>query len=258
MNQKIMIGSKLKTSFLKNGYVHLKQFLKTSLLEELRQEVERYIIEQVPHLDPGDVFYEDPEKPETLKQLHRMNQDPFFENYRHHPLWMDTAKLLLDEPVDPAWGVELFNKPPNTEHETPPHQDNYYFCLEPPNVLTIWVPLDPVDHSNGCLRYIEGSHLKGLRKHVTSPTLGFSQSISDLDPSDLEKEVNIVAEPGDALIHYGNTIHRAGPNGTKDRHRRSFAMVFKGASAQRDHEKFKAYHESSKLQQSSFGIEVNP
>ncbi len=253
-----MIESKLKTSFLKNGYVHLNQFLKTSLLEELRHEVERYIIEQVPHLDPGDVFYEDPEKPETLKQLHRMNQDPFFENYRHHPLWMDTAKLLLDEPVDPAWGVELFNKPPNTEHETPPHQDNYYFCLEPPNVLTIWVPLDPVDHSNGCLRYIEGSHLKGLRKHVTSPTLGFSQSISDLDPSDLEKEVNIVAEPGDALIHYGNTIHRAGPNGTKDRHRRSFAMVFKGASAQRDHEKFKAYHESSKLQQSSFGIEVNP
>jgi phytanoyl-CoA hydroxylase len=108
------------------------------------------------------------------------------------------------------------------------------------------------------LRYIEGSHLKGLRKHGASPTLGFSQSISDLDPSDLEKEVNIVAEPGDALIHYGNTIHRAGPNGTKDRHRRSFAMVFKGASAQRDHEKFKAYHESSKLQQSSFGIEVNP
>ena len=114
-----MLETKLKTSFLKNGYVHLIKFLKTSLLEELRHEVERYLIEQVPHLDPGDVFYDDPEKPETLKQLHRMNQDPFFENYRHHPVWMDLAKFLLDEPVEPALGVELFNKPPNTEHETP-------------------------------------------------------------------------------------------------------------------------------------------
>ena len=70
--------------------------------------------------------------------------------------------------------------------------------------------------------------------------------------------MNIVAEPGDAIIHHGNTIHLAGPNVTKDRHRRGFAMVIKGVSAQRDHEKFKAYHESSKLQQSSFGIEVNP
>jgi len=33
---------------------------------------------------------------------------------------------------------EWFNKPPATNHITPPHQDNYYFCLEPPNVVTIW------------------------------------------------------------------------------------------------------------------------
>ena len=60
-----------------------------------------------------------------------MEQDPFFEDYRSHPLWIETATCLLDEPVEPAMGVELFNKPPKTNHETPPHQDNYYFCLVP-------------------------------------------------------------------------------------------------------------------------------
>jgi len=252
-----MLDLKLKSSFKKNGFLHLKKFLNSSLLEELRHEIERYIIEKVPHLEAKDVFFDNPEKPDTLKQLHRMEQDPFFEDYRSHPLWIETATFLLDEPVEPAMGVELFNKPPKTDHVTPPHQDNFYFCLVPAKVLTIWVALDPVDTSNGCIRYVAGSHLNGLRNHEKSSTLGFSQTITDFGPIDLEKEVSIVAEPGDALIHHGNTIHRAGSNKTLDRHRRGFAMVMKGTQARRDQERFEIYNESSKSQQSSFGIELN-
>ena len=58
---------------------------------------------------------------------------------------------------EPEW----FNKPPGTDSPTPPHQDNYYFSLKPPNVLTIWLALDPVDDENGCLRYVAGSHRDG-------------------------------------------------------------------------------------------------
>ena len=48
---------------------------------------------------------------------------------------------------DPQW----FNKPPGTNNVTPPHQDNYYFCLAPSNVVTVWMALDDVDAENGCL-----------------------------------------------------------------------------------------------------------
>ena len=73
-----MLNKKLIDFFHENGFVHLKSFLNQHLLLELRNEVERYINDKVPFLDPGDVFFDNPEKPETLKQLHRMEQDPFF------------------------------------------------------------------------------------------------------------------------------------------------------------------------------------
>ena len=30
------------------------------------------------------------------------------------------------------------------------------------DVLTIWLALDPVDEQNGCLRYVAGSHRRGI------------------------------------------------------------------------------------------------
>ena len=90
-----MLNKKLKDFFHENGFVHLKSFLNQHLLLELRNEVERYINDKVPFLDPGDVFFDNAEKPETLKQLHRMEQDPFFNEYRNHPLWVETSEFLF-------------------------------------------------------------------------------------------------------------------------------------------------------------------
>ena len=92
--------------------------------------------------------------------------------------------------------VEWFNKPPGTDSPTPPHQDNYYFCLRPPSVLTIWLALDPVDEENGCLRYVAGSHRQGIRAHARSNILGFSQGISDYGDEDRAREVVVRLQAG--------------------------------------------------------------
>lgn len=39
----------------------------------------------------------------------------------------------------------------------------------------MWTTLEEVDKENGSLRYIKDSHLKGLRPHGRTQTLGFSQ-----------------------------------------------------------------------------------
>ena len=93
--------------------------------------------------DPA-AFYIDRGRPETLKQMQHMNGDPFFRDYTKHPSWVALARSLVGEEAN-ADSPEWFNKPPGTNSPTPPHQDNYYFCLNPPNVLTIWLALDPVD-----------------------------------------------------------------------------------------------------------------
>lgn len=236
----------LKTQYDAEGYVIVRQLLSPTDFADLTRNLDRYIRDVVPGLPPADAFYDaDKSRPETLKQMQRMEQDAYFANYVKHPAWKALAEGLLGEEAN-ANGAEWFNKPPGTNHITPPHQDNYYFCLRPPQVLTMWMALDPVDEENGCLRYVPGSHLRGIRPHGRTKTLGFSQGILDYGDEDYATEVPIPLQPGDVVVHHGNTIHRAEANSSLTRHRRSFALVFRGVSCRRDETAFNSYLASSK------------
>lgn len=250
-----MDATLLKQAYDRDGFVVVRQLLSPSEFAELREQLARYVRDIVPHLPDGDAFYDDRSRPETLKQMQRLQQDAYFAQYLHHPKWTALATVLLAEPLQ-VEGAEWFNKPPHTNHVTPPHQDNFYFCYEPPQVLTMWLALDPVDEENGCLRYVPGSHLRGIRPHHRTKTLGFSQGIADYGQEDLAAERPIVMEPGDVTIHHGNTIHRADANRSTTRHRRSFALVMKGVSARRDATAFARYAASAKSQREEFGLKT--
>lgn len=251
-----MNPAELKAAYDRDGFVVIRGFLAPPQLAELQENLERYIREVVPRLPDSDAFYEDRSRPETLKQMHRLEQDAFFAEYLQRPLWRETAAALLGEPARPPKGAEWFNKPPGTSHATPPHQDNYYFCLTPPQVLTMWLALDSVDEENGCLRYIPGSHRLGVRPHARTQTLGFSQGIADYGDADRAQEVVVCAEPGDVLIHHGHTIHRADANRSATRHRRSFGIVLQGESCARDEAAFERYLQASKAQHAAMGLQT--
>lgn len=244
-----------KAAFDRDGFVIVRQLLPADEFQTLRRELDRYIRDVVPTLEDAHAFYDDKSRPETLKQMQHMGVDPYFRDYVRHPIWNDLAKTLVGEDVtiqEPEW----FNKPAGTNHVTPPHQDNYYFCLKPANVLTIWMALDVVDEENGCLRYVPGSHLRGIRPHNRSNVLGFSQGITDYDEADRAIEVPIHLQPGDIVAHHGNAIHRANANTSPTRHRRAFAMVFKGVGCQRDEEAFARYDNALKQQHQQLGLKT--
>jgi phytanoyl-CoA hydroxylase len=239
--------SKHRRDFDRDGFVVVRDFLSAEELSELRSELDRYILEVVPTLPTTHAFFDDPARPETLKQLQNMGGDPYFEAYRKNPRWIQLASELLGEDCDvrePEW----FNKPPGTEHATPPHQDNYYFCLRPPSVVTLWLALDPVDTENGCLRYVPGSHKKEIRNHSATKVLGFSQGIVDYSDDDRAQEMTIQLAPGDLVAHHGKTIHRAEANQSEARQRRAFAMVIRGVSCQRDDAAYAQYEAALKSQ----------
>jgi len=230
----------LKARFDEQGFVVVREFLDRGELLELFSELDRYIRDVVPTLPKEKVFFHDPERPETLKQMQYMEVDPFFEQYRFHPSWTGLAESLLGEPVEPIT-PEWFNKPPGTDHATPPHQDNYYLCYRPPQVITLWLALDPADEENGCLRYVRGSHQKPLRDHQSTEVLGFSQGIADYSDEDRQQEVTVAMEPGDLVAHHGNTIHRADANRSDNRQRRSYATVYHAACCDKDAEALARY-----------------
>lgn len=250
-----MSYSQHKPAFDRDGFVIVREFLSPDEFAELTSNLDRYIRDIVPTLEDAHAFYVEKGRPDTLKQLQHMGVDPFFRDYARHPRWLALAEALLGEPAQ-ALEPEWFNKPPGTSQPTPPHQDNYYFNLIPPNVLTIWLALDPVDDDNGCLHYVRGSHLHGVRPHGPSQIVGFSQGITDFGREDEALEVRIHLQPRDAVAHWGNTIHRAQPNRTPDRHRRAFAIVFRGASCRRDEASYARYLAKLAAQHQALGLKT--
>ena len=243
----------LLEEYQQQGFVVVRQFLEAAALEELQDQLDRYIREVVPGLPADNAFYHDRDRPETLKQLNQMQNDPFFDEIRHRSQWVDLATRLLGEQADakhPQW----FNKPPGTDHSTPPHQDNYYFCLQPHASITLWLALDRVNQENGCLRYLPGSHRLGLREHDASNVLGFSQGIEQYGEDEIACEVEVCCQPGDLVVHHGEMIHRADANRTVDQQRRAFAVVYYTRSAIRDEQAYQAYQQRLEKQHLAMGL----
>jgi phytanoyl-CoA hydroxylase len=232
----------LKSSFDKDGYVYIPGFLSPEEVQVLNNNVQRFIAEKIPDMSASHYFYEDKNDVATLKQMQDLEKyDPYFKTLAVDSKFETIAKALLDEDVV-CKTVEYFNKPPKIGKPTPPHQDGYYFMLDPQQAVTMWLALEKVEEENGCVKYVRGSHLKGMRPHGRTSTLGFSQQIVDFGTEeDIKNEIAFPASPGDLLVHHSLTIHRAGPNSTADRTRKAIGLIYWGESAREDKEAKERY-----------------
>jgi phytanoyl-CoA hydroxylase len=111
--------------------------------------------------------------------------------------------------------------------------------------------LEPAADENWCAKYVKGSHLKGMRPHGRTKTLGFSQEITNFGTKDdMANEVSFPARPGDLLVHHSLTIHRAGGNINMARSRKALGFIYFGESAKEDLKAKAAYQK--KLQEERF------
>jgi len=224
----------IQSDFENDGFVAIRHFLHGEELAELMTNVERFIRDIVPTMPPEHVFYEDKSDRSTLKQIQHMGDyDPFFQDLFVAGRFREIAELLLDGPVEPK-NMQYFNKPPGVGQPTPPHQDGFYFMLNPCEAVTMWFALDHVDEENGCVRYVRGSHKHEMRHHARTGILGFSQGIVDYTTEERERELALPSEPGDLLVHHAMTIHRADGNQSADRNRRSLGFIYYSNRAKED------------------------
>jgi phytanoyl-CoA hydroxylase len=238
----------IKTEFQKDGYVFIPGFLTSGEVENISKNFNRVIKDVVPTMPENKVFYENKSDASSLKQVMDIHsQDSFFKEVLVNSRFKELAEFLLDDKVI-GKNLEYFNKPPRIGKPTPPHQDGYYFMLNPSIAVTMWMALEPADEENGCVKYVKGSHLKGMRAHGRTKTLGFSQGIIDFGTDeDRANEVSFPANPGDLLVHHSLTIHRAGGNSSETRSRKALGLIYFGESAKEDVDAKMAYQK--KLQE---------
>lgn len=229
----------------KEGVAIVREFMPPDALQRLTVQMER-VARSIPSLvsagkvPPEHMMHDDVARHSTLKQIQQLSRvDPYFTGLVDQLTPLAACALGEDAVFQ---NMQYFDKPPTAAYDlgdcsrpTPPHQDGYYFMIEPPGqAVTMWLAVDAADEENGCLRYVRGSAARGLRPHDFSGVMGFSQRLVAYRDDDAAAEFAAVAAPGDLIIHTGGMIHRAGANTSRRRHRRAIGLIFYGASARVD------------------------
>ena len=133
--------------------------------------------------------------------------------------------------------VELHQKMPGASL-TPPHQDNFYFCLENGKSLTAYIPLNEQSQTNGGLAVLPKSHLSDF-PHYKSDVVGFSSGIEEKYLVDFDHS-DYVLKLGDFSLHHCNIVHLAPPNDSKIP-RVNIALRFRGVEDSVSKEKYARY-----------------
>ncbi len=145
------------------------------------------------------------------------------------PHWADPRMfewLLSDELisiVEPLIGPDIgifachfLSKPAAVGKRVPWHEDSAYWkgVLEPMEVASVTVSLEPSTKQNGCLSVIAGSHVNGYSEYVKvdRPDQQVFDSEIKADQIDEARAVDIELAPNDASVHAARLIHGSAPN----------------------------------------------
>jgi ectoine hydroxylase-related dioxygenase (phytanoyl-CoA dioxygenase family) len=223
--------SQLLSDYERDGVVLIRQFLSTAEVDELRAELDRYTREDLAS-KPADAATREADGV-TVRNLWRLEQhNPRLKALaEREDILALIAPLVHGEPVLAA--VETFNKPARIGSGVPYHQDNAYFCRTPPDMLTVWIAIDPVTEANGPVFFIKGSHTQGVLPTKPSGVRGNSIGMAEIPSTPLTEQFCALLAPGDATIHHCNTIHHSAPN-TTDQSRLGFLLVYRGGHTQTD------------------------
>ena len=233
----------------RNGFVHIPGFLSREDVGRIRQALDDYIRDVLPHVPEADRVLE--ADGTSVRNLWRMDQhDRFFKALAERAEITElVTRLVKGDPVLIA--VETFNKPHKVGSAVPYHQDNAYFCQSPPDVLTVWVALDAANSTNGAIYYAPESHKGGLLPHKPSGVQGNSVGLAHPPDPVSTQERCVALAPGDALIHHCEVIHRSEPN-RSDRPRCGLLMVYRGAHT-RTNDKLRAWYEAAQPNKKASG-----
>ena len=228
---KTLDAEKIQEDYERDGVALVRGFLSSDEVGAIREELDRYIREDLSEKPPDARTLEADEK--TVRNLWRLEQNnEFFREFAERvDLRELIAPLVKSDPV--LAGVETFNKPARIGSGVPPHQDNAYFCQTPPDMLTVWIAIDSVTGENGPVTYVKGSHRLGPLPTRPSGVRGNSIGLAEMPATEGADLLVGLLQPGDATIHHCDTIHYSAPN-TTEYPRLGFLLVFRGSHTATD------------------------
>ena len=169
----------------------------------------------------GDLF---------MWRKHKAFADLLFESPLSH-----LAQQAMNSRIVKHWYDQLFLKAPGADVPTPWHHDLTFWPLRGSEIISIWIPVDPVDKASSGLEYIRGSHRWDNRYKAITPDYSEFMVNPELeDVPDIEAnrdDYDLLSwdmQPGDILIFHPLIVHGSGGNQSMTRHRRALASRWVG------------------------------
>ncbi|MEX0741375.1 MAG: phytanoyl-CoA dioxygenase family protein [Phycisphaeraceae bacterium] len=134
-------------------------------------------------------------------------------------LFADEVLDLVEPLIGPdiaLWSSHFICKPAGVGKRVPWHEDSAYWgtVLDPMDVVTVWLAIDPATPANGCMRVIPRTHRHGYSDY---------EAVSDPEKQVFDREIkrggvdesqaaDCVLEPNQCSIHHAKLIHGSNPN----------------------------------------------
>ncbi|MBL4576254.1 MAG: phytanoyl-CoA dioxygenase family protein [Opitutaceae bacterium] len=150
--------------------------------------------------------------------------------------WLFADEVL--DLVEPILGpdISLFSshficKPKGDGRKVPWHEDSFYWkgMLEPMEVVTVWLAIDPSVLANGCMHVKPRTHRLGQKgfsnyESVDGTKNVFETEIVNPDREPFE-ELPCILQPNHASVHDGRLMHGSAAN-TSDLRRCGYTMRY--------------------------------
>ena len=137
----------------------------------------------------------------------------FIDDLARTPAILDCVERILG-PNLLLWGSSCFVKAPRSTSYVSWHQDLNYWGLDGTEEVSVWLAFSVSDETNGCMRFVPGSHRRGPLAHRDSfacdNLLSRGQELA-LTVGE-EEVVPVCLAPGEISLHHGRMFHASGPN----------------------------------------------
>lgn len=241
-SNKFLLISK-KNNFSKNGWLKLPKLITKKKVEELKKIIGNFLEKKHKNYDDKNVnFLTNQRNKKIIHSFHKISDSKIIKKFANQKKFSDIAEKMIGC-KSKFRKCELFAKPSKIGMKSPPHQDNFYWCLKNGKSLTFWIALDKSNKENGGMYYYNGSHKLGLVSHVASNIKGSSQTIKDKKKLKKFKKITPSLNSGDALVHDSLIIHGSTKNNSKN-NRMGLTIQFQASKCRIDSERQKIYLKS--------------
>ncbi|MEO6909164.1 MAG: phytanoyl-CoA dioxygenase family protein [Abditibacteriaceae bacterium] len=140
--------------------------------------------------------------------------DPALFEWLFAPEVLDLIEPLIG-PNIALFSSHFISKPKGNGKRVPWHEDSSYWRgrLDPMEVVTVWLAIDPATPENGCMYVIPRTQHNGYSDYdPVDPTTHVFPTEIKKEQRDDTKAVPCILEPNEASLHHAKLMHGSPPN----------------------------------------------